>query len=290
MRLLAQGRALRALLRLLQHPADHLRGRARASCPGTDQEHGGIIKHGAKLLYAFCEATVPKITVITRKAYGGAYDVMSSASTSAADLNLRLAHRRDRGDGCRTGAVEIIFRREIKDAEDPTPAEKARAHRRVRGSASPTPTRRRRAGLHRRRDRARAGHARPPGSSRSDCSRASATLNPPKKHGNIPAVSPTRPLCRRSWSPTAARSRAGHRVPAARWASPPWRSTPRPTATACTFAPPWRRVHVGPPPPPRATCKGDRQDPRRLRSVDRRRRRAPRLRLPRPRTPTSRAR
>ncbi len=46
--------------------------------PGTDQEHGGIIRHGAKLLYAYCEATVPKVTVITRKAYGGAYDVMNS--------------------------------------------------------------------------------------------------------------------------------------------------------------------------------------------------------------------
>ena len=77
-----KARALRALLRLLQHPARHLRRRARASCPAPTQEYGGIIKHGAKLLYAFCEATVPKVTVITRKAYGGAYDVMRP-STSA---------------------------------------------------------------------------------------------------------------------------------------------------------------------------------------------------------------
>ena len=55
-----------------------------ASCPGTAQEYGGIIKHGAKLLYAFAEATVPKVTVITRKAYGGAYDVMSSKHICAA--------------------------------------------------------------------------------------------------------------------------------------------------------------------------------------------------------------
>ena len=68
--------------------------------PGTDQEYGGIIKHGAKLLYAYCEATVPKLTVITRKAYGGAYDVMSSKHIRAR-LQLRLAHGRDRGDGPR---------------------------------------------------------------------------------------------------------------------------------------------------------------------------------------------
>jgi propionyl-CoA carboxylase beta chain len=77
-----EGRALHPLLRRVQHPARHLRGRAGLPA-GLDQEWGGIIRHGAKLLYAYCEATVPKITVITRKAYGGAYDVMSSASTSA---------------------------------------------------------------------------------------------------------------------------------------------------------------------------------------------------------------
>ena len=68
--------------------------------PGTEQECGGIITHGAKLLYAFAEATVPKITVITRKAYGGAYDVMSSKHIRA-DINSRLPDRRDRGDGPR---------------------------------------------------------------------------------------------------------------------------------------------------------------------------------------------
>jgi hypothetical protein len=64
--------------------------------PGTSQEYGGIIKHGAKLLYAYAEATVPKITVITRKAYGGAYDVMASKHLRR---QLRLAQRRDRGHG-----------------------------------------------------------------------------------------------------------------------------------------------------------------------------------------------
>ena len=66
--------------------------------PGVAQEHHGIIKNGAKLLFAYAEATVPKITVITRKAYGGAYDVMASQA-SARRLELRLADRRDRGDG-----------------------------------------------------------------------------------------------------------------------------------------------------------------------------------------------
>ena len=70
--------------------------------PGTDQEYGGIIRHGSKLLYAFAEATVPKITVITRKAYGGAYVVMNSKSHRRR-LRLRLADRRDRRDGVRGG-------------------------------------------------------------------------------------------------------------------------------------------------------------------------------------------
>ena len=68
--------------------------------PGTEQEWGGIIRHGAKLLYAFAEATVPKITVITRKAYGGAYDVMASKHLLA-DLNFAWPQRRGRGDGAR---------------------------------------------------------------------------------------------------------------------------------------------------------------------------------------------
>ena len=66
--------------------------------PGLDQEHGGIIRHGAKIVYAYSEATVPKIAVITRKAYGGAYIVMSSKHIRT-DLGLRVAHGRDRRDG-----------------------------------------------------------------------------------------------------------------------------------------------------------------------------------------------
>jgi len=88
--------------------------------PGTAQEFGGIIKHGAKLLYAYCEATVPKLTVITRKAYGGAYDVMSSKHVRG-DVNYAWPSAEIAVMGPK-GAVEIIFKKEIADAQD---AEKA---------------------------------------------------------------------------------------------------------------------------------------------------------------------
>jgi len=81
--------------------------------PGTSQEYGGIIKHGAKLLYAYAEATVPKITVITRKAYGGAYDVMASKHLRG-DVNFAWPNAEIAVMGAK-GAVEIIFREEKKD-------------------------------------------------------------------------------------------------------------------------------------------------------------------------------
>ncbi len=85
--------------------------------PGVDQEHGGIIRHGAKLLYAFAEATVPKITVITRKAYGGAYCVMASKHIGA-DMNYAYPTAEIAVMGPR-GAVEILYRRELAEAENP---------------------------------------------------------------------------------------------------------------------------------------------------------------------------
>ncbi|MBC7262937.1 MAG: methylmalonyl-CoA carboxyltransferase [Chloroflexi bacterium] len=85
--------------------------------PGVAQEHGGIIRHGAKLLYAYCEATVPKITVITRKAYGGAYDVMSSKHVRG-DINYAWPSAEIAVMGP-DGAVNIIFRKEIAEAADP---------------------------------------------------------------------------------------------------------------------------------------------------------------------------
>ncbi|MCL4448453.1 MAG: acyl-CoA carboxylase subunit beta [Actinobacteria bacterium] len=85
--------------------------------PGTDQEYGGIIRHGAKLLYAYCEATVPRIQVITRKAYGGAYVVMNSKSIGA-DLAYAWPSAELAVMGSQ-GAVEIVYRRELADASDP---------------------------------------------------------------------------------------------------------------------------------------------------------------------------
>jgi propionyl-CoA carboxylase beta chain len=85
--------------------------------PGTEQEHGGIIRAGAKLLYAYCEATVPKLTVITRKAYGGAYDVMSSKHIRG-DLNFAWPGAEIAVMGA-DGAVSVIFRKEIAEAADP---------------------------------------------------------------------------------------------------------------------------------------------------------------------------
>ncbi|HEX6306445.1 MAG TPA: carboxyl transferase domain-containing protein [Anaerolineales bacterium] len=85
--------------------------------PGTEQEYGGIIRHGAKLLYAYCEATVPKLTLVTRKAYGGAYDVMSSKHIRG-DVNLAWPTAEIAVMGPE-GAVNIIFRKELARAKDP---------------------------------------------------------------------------------------------------------------------------------------------------------------------------
>ena len=85
--------------------------------PGTDQEYGGIIRHGAKLLYAYCESTVPRVQIVTRKAYGGAYVVMNSKSIGA-DLAFAWPSAEVAVMGPQ-GAVNIIFRKELEDAEDP---------------------------------------------------------------------------------------------------------------------------------------------------------------------------
>ena len=83
--------------------------------PGTAQEYGGLIKHGAKLLFAYAEATVPKVTIITRKAFGGAYDVMASKHLRG-DINLAWPTAQIAVMGAK-GAVEIIYRRELNDPE-----------------------------------------------------------------------------------------------------------------------------------------------------------------------------
>jgi propionyl-CoA carboxylase beta chain len=148
--------------------------------PGTAQEFGGIIKHGAKLLYAYCEATVPKLTVITRKAYGGAYCVMSSKHIRG-DVNLAYPTAEIAVMGP-DGAVNILYRREMDEAADPAAVkdEKTREYREkfanpyaaaergyIDEVIEPRDTRRKLIQalevLHTKRDR-----------------------NPPKKHGNIP--------------------------------------------------------------------------------------------------------
>ena len=106
--------------------------------PGTEQEYGGIIRHGSKLLYAFAEATVPKVTVITRKAYGGAYVVMCSKHIGA-DFNVAWPTAEIAVMGP-DAAVGLIFRRELAAAADPA-ARRARAGRASTRTSSPAPTR-----------------------------------------------------------------------------------------------------------------------------------------------------
>jgi propionyl-CoA carboxylase beta chain len=103
--------------------------------PGTDQEWNGIITNGAKLLYAFCEATVPRITVITRKAYGGAYDVMNSKHIGA-DMNFAWPTAEIAVMGAK-GAAEIIFKREIDAAENPAEKLAEKEQEYIRNFANP---------------------------------------------------------------------------------------------------------------------------------------------------------
>jgi propionyl-CoA carboxylase beta chain len=148
--------------------------------PGTAQEYGGIIRHGAKLLYAYCEATVPKLTVITRKAYGGAYDVMSSKHIRG-DANFAWPSAEIAVMGPE-GAVNVLYRREMESAPDPAAfrEEKIREYREkfanpyiaaergyVDEVIEPRDTRARLCALLER-------------------LRTKRDANPPRKHGNIP--------------------------------------------------------------------------------------------------------
>ncbi len=148
--------------------------------PGTSQEHGGIIRHGAKLLYAFCEATVPKATVVTRKAYGGAYDVMNSKHVRG-DVNLAWPSAEIAVMGPK-GAVEILFRKEIAASDDPAAATEARMAEYREKFAHPY-------------EAAARGYlddvidpreTRPRLINALDMLSAKRDSNPPKKHGNIP--------------------------------------------------------------------------------------------------------
>jgi propionyl-CoA carboxylase beta chain len=148
--------------------------------PGVAQEHGGIIRHGAKLLYAYCEATVPKLTVITRKAYGGAYDVMSSKHIRG-DLNLAWPTAEIAVMGPK-GAVEILYKDEIAGAENPVRLTQDKIDEYTRTFANP----------YRAAARGFIDDVIDPRDTRPrliDALRVLQTKrdkNPPKKHGNIP--------------------------------------------------------------------------------------------------------
>jgi propionyl-CoA carboxylase beta chain len=148
--------------------------------PGIGQEHGGIIRHGAKLLYAFAEATVPKITVITRKAYGGAYCVMASKHIRT-DINFAWPTAEIAVMGAE-GAVGVLYRREISEAQDQDAARQARVAELEEKFANPYVAA----------ERGFIDEVIEPAQTRPKLIRALALLenkrdtNPPKKHGNIP--------------------------------------------------------------------------------------------------------
>jgi propionyl-CoA carboxylase beta subunit len=148
--------------------------------PGTRQEYGGIIRHGAKLLFAFAEATVPKVTVITRKAYGGAYCVMASKHIRT-DMNFAWPTAEIAVMGPE-GAVNILYRRELEKAEDPAGARAARVAEFREKFANPYVAA----------DRGFVDEVIRPRQTRAKLIEALAALetkrdrNPPKKHGNIP--------------------------------------------------------------------------------------------------------
>ena len=148
--------------------------------PGISQEHGGIIKHGAKLLFAFAEATVPKVTVITRKAYGGAYCVMGSKHIRT-DVNFAWPSAEIAVMGSQ-GAVDILYRREIAEASDKDAARRSRVNEFEEKFANPYVAA----------ERGFIDEVIEPAQTRPKLIRALMLLenkrdqNPPKKHGNIP--------------------------------------------------------------------------------------------------------
>ncbi|WP_423222382.1 acyl-CoA carboxylase subunit beta [Candidatus Amarolinea aalborgensis] len=148
--------------------------------PGMAQEHGGIIRHGAKLLYALCEATVPKITVITRKSYGGAYCVMNSKHIRG-DLNLAWPTAEIAVMGPE-GAVNIIFRRQLMEAADPD-AEKARLVAEYRAKFANPYVAASRGYID---DVIEPRETRPRLINALEMLQNKRDTNPPKKHGNIP--------------------------------------------------------------------------------------------------------
>jgi propionyl-CoA carboxylase beta chain len=148
--------------------------------PGVAQEHGGIIRNGAKLLYAYCEATVPKITIITRKAYGGAYDVMSSKHIRG-DISYAWPSAEIAVMGP-DGAVNIIFRKQLAEAED-VEAERARLVQEYRDTFANPYVAAARGYID---DVIEPRETRPRLIEALQMLQSKRDTNPPKKHGNIP--------------------------------------------------------------------------------------------------------
>lgn len=148
--------------------------------PGTAQEWGGVIKNGAKLLYAFCEATVPRVTIITRKAYGGAYCVMSSKHTRA-DVNFAWPSAEIAVMGP-DGAVKILYRKQLKEAKDPKALEKKLIDEYTKKFANPFVT----ASKGYIDAVIRPSESRPRIIESLEMIENKRDANPPKKHGNIP--------------------------------------------------------------------------------------------------------
>ncbi len=148
--------------------------------PGVGQEHSGIIRHGAKLLYAYCEATVPKVTVITRKAYGGAYDVMSSKHVRG-DINYAWPTAEIAVMGV-DGAVNIVFKDEIEEAPDPDAKRQELVNYYIEKFANPYVA----AGRGYVDEVIQPRHTREKLIVALDMLKNKRDTNPPKKHGNIP--------------------------------------------------------------------------------------------------------
>jgi propionyl-CoA carboxylase beta chain len=148
--------------------------------PGTGQEHGGIIRHGAKLLFAYCEATVPKLTVITRKAYGGAYDVMNSKHVRG-DIVYAWPTAEIAVMGP-DGAVNIVFRRELEQASDPADKKRELVDEYRQTFANPYVA----ASYGYIDDIIEPHETRPKLISALEMLQNKRDTNPPKKHGNIP--------------------------------------------------------------------------------------------------------
>jgi propionyl-CoA carboxylase beta chain len=148
--------------------------------PGTAQEWGGVIKNGAKLLYAFCEATVPRVTIITRKAYGGAYCVMSSKHTRA-DVNFAWPSAEIAVMGP-DGAVKILYRKQLKEAKDPKALEKKLIDEYTQKFANPFVT----ASKGYIDAVIRPSESRPRIIESLEMIENKRDANPPRKHGNIP--------------------------------------------------------------------------------------------------------